>query len=81
MTHAFHPLFGREFELVTQKKAWGDERVYFHDAAGVLRHMSVGWTSLGPPDPFKEMARGRCRFRTEDLLRLADLVQELKAGQ
>ena len=78
MTHPFHPLSGREVELVTYKKAWGEDRVFFRDEAGLLRHVPVEWTSAAPPDPFKEVAAGRCRFRTEDLLHLADLVEKLK---
>jgi hypothetical protein len=77
VTHPFHPLSGREFELVTYKKAWGEDRVYFRDRKGRLHHMPVGWTSVEVPDPFRTLAAGRCRFRTEDLLRLADIVAGL----
>lgn len=79
MTHPFHPLFGREFELVTYKKAWGEDRVYFRDRKGRLHHMPVGWTSVEAPDPFRTLAAGRCCFRAEDLLRLADIVGGLTA--
>jgi hypothetical protein len=78
VTHPFHPLRGREFELVTYQNAWGEDRVFFRDETGRLRHMPVGWTSAAPPDPFKEIAAGRCHFRTEDLLRLVALVAKLK---
>lgn len=81
MTHPFHPLFGQVFELVTYKKAWGEDRVYFRDGSGRLKHMPVGWTSVAPPDPFRAIAAGRCWFRSEDLIRLADLVERLKAGR
>lgn len=77
MTHPFHPLSGREFELVTYKKAWGEDRVYFRDRKGRLHHMPVGWTSVEAPDPFRTLAAGSCRFRTEDLLRLADIIAGL----
>jgi hypothetical protein len=75
--HPFHPLYGREFELVTQKQAWGEDRVYFRDRAKRLQHIPLGWTSVAPADAFRAAAGGRCRFRTEDLLRLADLVHGL----
>jgi hypothetical protein len=78
VTHPFHPLSGREFELVTSRKAWGEDRVYFRDDGGRLHHMPVGWTSVEPADPFRRVAADRCRFRTEDLLRLADLVARLR---
>jgi hypothetical protein len=32
------------------------------------------WTSVAPADPFVVLA-GRCLFRYEDLLKLADLVE------
>ncbi|MHB8874618.1 MAG: DUF5372 family protein [Myxococcaceae bacterium] len=81
MTHPFHPLFGREFELVTQKQAWGEDRVYFRDKSKRLHHVPLGWTSVAPADPFRAVANGRCRFRTEDLLRLADLVDRTTVGE
>lgn len=63
---------------MTRKKAWGEDRVYFYDAADRLRHAPVGWTSEAPVDVFTELACGRCFFRPEDLLRLATLVDSLK---
>ena len=81
MTHSFHPLSGREFELVTCKQAWGEDRVYFKDARGRLRHMPVGWTSIAKPAAFQVTAAGRCRFRTDDLLRLVDLVEALRSSR
>jgi hypothetical protein len=42
--------------------------------------MPVGWTSLAPADAFQAIAAGRCPFRTEDLLRVVELVERLKAG-
>jgi Family of unknown function (DUF5372) len=78
VTHPFHPLFGREFELVTYKKAWGEDRVYFRDDQGRLRHVPVGWTSGQEPDPFRTVAAGRCHFRSEDLLRLVELIERLQ---
>jgi hypothetical protein len=56
--HPFHPLAGREFELVTYKQAWGEDRVYLTDDAGRLRHMPVGWTSVVEPDAFRSAVTG-----------------------
>jgi len=81
VTHPFHPLFGREFELVTQKQAWGEDRVYFRDKKKRLHHVPLGWTSMAALDSFRAAAGGRCRFRTEDLLRLAELIDGLTAGE
>ncbi len=73
MTHPFHPLRGREFELIQRKLCWGIERVYYMGEDGVLAHIPVGWTSVAVEDPFVEVAGGRSAFRVEDLLALADM--------
>jgi len=79
--HPFHPLSGREFELVTYAQTWGEDRVYFRDEAGRLRRMPVGWTTVAKPDAFQVTAAGRCRFRTDDLLRLVALVEGLRSSK
>jgi hypothetical protein len=81
VTHPFHPLTGREFDLVTYKQAWGEDRVYFRDEAGRLRRMPVGWTSVLEADVFLATAAGRCRFRTDDLLRLVELIEGLNKAR
>ena len=78
MTHPFHPLCGREFDLVTYRQNWGEDRVYFHDDQGQLRSLSAGWTSFGSDDPFVVVSGGRSAFRTTDLLQLAGLLSELQ---
>ena len=78
MTHPFHPLFGREFDLVTYRQNWGEDRVYFQDNQGQLKSLSAGWTSIGPDDPFQVIAAGRSAFRTSDLLELVDLLNKLQ---
>jgi hypothetical protein len=76
--HPFHPLCGREFDLVTYRQNWGEDRVYFHDDQGRLKALSAGWTSLGPEDPFKVVSAGRSAFRISDLVALADLLDALQ---
>jgi hypothetical protein len=78
VTHPFHPLFGREFELVTYRKTWGEDRVYFRDESGQVQRMPISWTNAAPPDPFRTIAAGRCRSRPGDLLRLAELIDRLR---
>ena len=64
--------------MVTYRHNWGEDRVYFHDAAGKLSSIPACWTTVAAEDPFVEMARGRCFFRFEDLLKLVDLVEKLR---
>jgi hypothetical protein len=81
VTHPFHPLCGRELDLVTYRQNWGEDRVYFHDDQGRLKSLSAGWTSIGPEDPFVVVSANRAAFRTADLLELVTLVDHLQGGR
>jgi Family of unknown function (DUF5372) len=41
--------------------------------------LPVRWTNLAAPDPFVIAAAGRAYLRLEDLVRLAELIKELRA--
>ena len=79
ITHPFHPLFGQEYELVTYRKNWGEDRVYVHNEAGELVGMPVHWTDFFPVDPFHVVAAGQSLFRPADLLLLAQLIERLRS--
>ena len=75
MTHPFHPLSGQVLELVDRRRSGADgERLCLEVTPDRLEWIPVAWTSLAPPDPWLDIAAGRCLFRVEDLLRLADLI-------
>jgi hypothetical protein len=78
VTHPFHPLTGREFGLVGIRQAWGEDRVFFFDDAGVQRSLPTGWTDAALPDPFVTVAAGRAALRVVDMLALADLLDGLQ---
>ncbi|MEW6275701.1 MAG: DUF5372 family protein [Bacillota bacterium] len=78
VTHPYHPLCGQEFELVTYRQNWGEDRVFFHDREGRLRSIPASWTSVGAIDPFVAVSAGRSFFRVEDLLALIALLQGIK---
>jgi len=80
ITHPFHPLFGRRFELVSVRQTWGEYRVYFHDDKGQLRLLPASWTDADAVDPFIEQAAARAHFKAADLLALVCLVRDLSAG-
>ena len=44
--HPFHPAAGQEFEAVTWRHNWGEDRIYFRDRAGKLRSVPAQRTSL-----------------------------------
>jgi len=81
VTHPFHPLRGRQFQLLDYRQTWGEHRVYFHDERGELRRIPAAWTDVVGEDPFVVMARGRCALRVRELLELADLVARLREAE
>ena len=68
---------GREFDLLDFRQSWGEDWLYFRDDTGRLTSVRARWTDAGEPDPFQQIAAGRCAFRAADLLRLVDLMREM----
>ncbi|MEI8334625.1 MAG: DUF5372 family protein [Chloroflexota bacterium] len=78
MTHSFHPLLGREFDLVGYAHTWGEHRVFFREPGDVrVQSLPAGWTDIEGPDPFLVVSGGRTCFRVEDLAALVRLIDEL----
>lgn len=75
--HPFHPLCGQEFEFVSRRNNWGEDRVCFHDEHGELKSLPAAWTDVVEPDLFVTVAAGRSPFRVEDLLAVANLLSSL----
>lgn len=65
---------------MTYRFNWGEDRVYFHDAAGRLVAVPAAWTDVFAPDPFVALSAGRSAFRVGDLLELTRLVAGLRQG-
>jgi hypothetical protein len=80
ITHPFHPLAGREFDLVVRKHNWAEDRVFFFADDGQLTSVPAGFTDVDAPDPFVSVAAGRSRFTVEGLLCLADLIDGMRSG-
>ena len=40
--------------------------------------LPLRWTDAAPPDVFVELAAGRCPFRIDDLIALADLLDGMR---
>lgn len=80
ITHAFHPQFGKEFDLVSFTNTWKKQYVQFTDEDGHYYSVPIGWTDAAGGDPFVEFSNGRSHFRVEELLRLVDLVSSLNEG-
>jgi hypothetical protein len=81
ITHPFHPLRGKTFELIERRSTWGEDRVYFHDEKGVFRRMPTAWTSVSARSVFETISAGRSHFRAEDLLQLVALIAQEKQAR
>ena len=79
--HPYHPLFQQEFELVTCRQNWGEDRVWFYDRTGQLRSIPTNWTDVAGIDAFVLVGAGRSLFRIPDLLELVQQIQALDAGR
>jgi hypothetical protein len=62
---------------VDYRHTWGEDRVYFLDANGLLASLPASWTSAAPDDPFVAIAAGRSHFRYQDLIELVKLTESL----
>ena len=77
ITHPFHPLSGQTFLLLSQRIAWGEERVFFSDPhTHQIRSLPLAWTNLALPDPFLVVAAGKTVLRFSDLQQLAQLLRQ-----
>jgi Family of unknown function (DUF5372) len=75
VTHPFHPLFGREYDLIDYRHFWGEDRVVYVDETGEARSLPALWTSAVAEDPAVVLSAGRSHFRVSDLLELVSLVR------
>ncbi|MFI4961016.1 MAG: DUF5372 family protein [Hyphomicrobiales bacterium] len=84
ITHPFHPLNGRAFELICRRRHWGEDRVVYAADDRRLCTIASAFTDIDGADEFRMLAAGRAAFRTADLLALCEaldrLAQRLGAG-
>ena len=79
--HPFHPLCGAEYELVTRKLNWGEDRVFYYEAGGRLKSLMSNVTDVIARDAFDRISAGRSTFRIDDLLELRRLLEKHKNGE
>jgi hypothetical protein len=80
ITHPFHPLSGKQFDLVEHRCSFGVSYLFFHDDCGALREIPAIWTDFVRGDAWVEVAAGRSPLHAECLLELADWVQRRARG-
>jgi Family of unknown function (DUF5372) len=81
ITHPYHPLFERVFELVTCRQNWGEDRLWFYDREGHLASVPTIWTDVAAVDPVVVVGAGQSLFRVADLLDLVQRIRSLEADQ
>ena len=74
ITHPFHPLYQRQFELLSYRNSWGRRYIDFQQDGGQASAIALAWTDADHPDPFLMVSKGRSVFRVAELLRLVDLI-------
>jgi hypothetical protein len=74
ITHPFHPLCGAEYELVTRRLTWGEDRVFYYDLDGKLKSLMANVTDVAVVDEFDRVSASRSAFRMDDLLDLHRLI-------
>jgi hypothetical protein len=80
ITHPFHPLRDHRFPLLSQRFAWGEERVFFSDPqTHQIRSLPLAWTSLALPDPFLVLAQGKAVLRFEDVEHLNQMLWDIQS--
>ena len=77
VTHCFHPLYGKEIQIVVIRQNWGEDCVYYRNGDGLITAIPACWTSVYNPDVFNFLSDGRSSFRFEELMELIRLVDEL----
>jgi hypothetical protein len=75
-------LYQQEFELVSYRQNWGEDRVWFQDKKDSRLHsLPMSWTDAGAVDPFVAVAAGRSQFRVADLIELAKQIDGWNSGR
>ncbi|MDA3787330.1 MAG: DUF5372 family protein [Desulfobacula sp.] len=78
ITHPFHPLYNKKYGLLGYRRSWRNECIELHDEKNRVITVPIKWTDAASQDPFVVVAAGRSYFRTEDLVRLVNLIDGLK---
>lgn len=80
VTHPFHPLSGKRFDLVGYAHTWGEHRVFFRKPGDTrVYSMSANWTDVEAVDPVLGR-EARAHFRVDDLLVLIRVLREIDPG-
>ena len=74
VSHPFHPLYQRQFELLSYRKSWGRQFIDFQYDNGKTGAIPLAWTDADQADPFLTISQSRSVFRVPELLQLVELI-------
>ena len=74
----FHPLRGKQFDLVEHRCIYAESYLFFYDPFGRLLQIPAVWTDFLKTDAFVEAAVGRSPLPAGSLLELAELLKQLR---
>jgi len=63
--------------LVSYRRNWSEDRVFFDNDGKGLVSLPAQWTDVLPPDPLRAISQGCSPFRADDLLKLTELVRQI----
>jgi hypothetical protein len=78
VTHPFHPLRGQSLPLLYRGHTGEERWVVLQRPDGSVLRVPTEWTDRRTPDGYGDVALGRARFRVPDLLKLAELVRQIR---
>jgi hypothetical protein len=81
VTHPYHPLYEREFRLVTFRHDWGEDRVFYLDDTGKTVCIPASWTNARGSDPYLQIPAEPVLFRVPDLLQLVLMLKQIDASK
>lgn len=71
-------MYGKEFRFIGYRRGWKEEKVWFLLEDESTCSVPLAWSDLQLPDPYLVIGEGRAAFRVEDLLRLSELIAEVR---
>ncbi len=78
ITHPFHPLKDKEFNVVDIREYWSKKYVIFTLNDSNSKAIPIEWTDLEPEDLFQKISNGKSLFKISDLLELYNIIQAIK---
>jgi hypothetical protein len=72
-------LKGKKFILSSHSKDKNKDLVFFFNDQGRLTSIPCSWTSIRPVNVFAAISKGRTPFCPDDLLKLSDVIEEIKS--